>query len=167
LPTSSKITRLRALIYSLITVPPETRSGLGTYLLSLRKVIDADACIASQGKIMTLADYRKVYDVPLHKIASSAGVHPSTLYRYQQGEGRPSPEVLLRIVEMTGGLVTLEEMLAEFIRARVKRKRKKGAAAVHARLDAAIAADLVSPPRRKRRRSRSSRKAPRIATAQV
>lgn len=54
---------------------------------------------------MTLSDYLTKHDLDDAAFAASVRCDRSTIYRIRKQGQRPSPELMTRIVEVTGGLV--------------------------------------------------------------
>lgn len=61
---------------------------------------------------MKIVDYLTRERVSRKTFAGRLGVHHSLVYRWIDGNSAPSLELAARIVEVTGGEVTIEDLLA-------------------------------------------------------
>lgn len=62
--------------------------------------------------LMKLADFMQKHSITPQQLRTMLGVKSrSTVLRYVNGERLPSPELMLRIEELTGGAVTLADFL--------------------------------------------------------
>jgi len=58
---------------------------------------------------MNLKEWQHQNNITDTELARRVGVHQSTVCHYHAGRRRPSPEVALKIEEVTGGEVTMKE----------------------------------------------------------
>jgi len=67
-------------------------------------IVDDTTTIAG----MDLARYFKEKKMPVAEFAAIVGVHRTQMYKFKNGDRRPSLDVAIRIEEATDGLVPVE-----------------------------------------------------------
>lgn len=66
-----------------------------------------------------------LYGGSVKRFASDVGVHPQAIYKYLSGERTPRPKVARQIVSLTGGKITLNDLMGIPLEQEKKRKATK------------------------------------------
>jgi transcriptional regulator with XRE-family HTH domain len=61
--------------------------------------------------LMQLSDYMQAYNLTDKELAAKIGKHRVSISRYRRGLETPSPEVIKKLVELSGGIITANELL--------------------------------------------------------